>query len=197
MAKNITGEEPELAPSHSEVGTKAKEQAFINWMGSYLDTISVVAGLGSSITFSVIVSQIVDPEALNGTYTGLKPGAVFNLDTVRLIITLGWCVFTVSVGIAIFAKVLFIDPVAQRNIEQNMKSSFFRCQLGVVLFLLNMLPPVAFCLISLAVTAYVPVVGWIAAGFSGIAALLALIMSIGIVDIGPSIPRLLDDIASP
>ncbi|KAK6330543.1 hypothetical protein TWF696_003429 [Orbilia brochopaga] len=197
MAKNLSGDEPELATNNSDVGLKAKEQAFITWMGSYLDTISVVAGLGSSITFSVIVSEIVDPEALGGNLTGLKPGAVFNLDQVRLIITLGWCVFTVSVGIAIFAKVLFIDPVAQRNIEQNMKSSFFRCQLGVVLFLLNMLPPVAFTLISLAVTAYVPTVGWIATGFSGIAALLALVMSIGVVDIGPSIPRLLNDIATP
>jgi len=174
--------------------SKAKEQAFIEWLKGYLDTIALIAGLGSSITFSIIVSELQDPMMLRST-PGLVPGAVFDLNEVRLIITLGWCIFTVSVGISIFAKILFIDPVSQRNLQKSMKSSFFRIQLGIVLFLLNMLPTIAFTLISLAVTAYVPVVGWIATGFSGTAASLAFLMSTGILEIGPSIPRLLRDIS--
>ncbi|EWC46423.1 hypothetical protein DRE_04366 [Drechslerella stenobrocha 248] len=186
--------ETEVRDSQSYVDAKAREHAFIEWLKGYLDTIALIAGLGSSITFSIIVQDIVDPDSLGKVEGSRKPGGVFDLDQVRLIISLGWCVFTVAVGIAIFAKILFIDPVAQRNLEKNMKSSLFQYQLGAVLFLLNMMPTVAFLLISLAVTAYVPVVGWIATGFSGIAAVLALVMSVGIVDIGPSIPRLLRDL---
>ncbi|KAF3933178.1 hypothetical protein ABW19_dt0209584 [Dactylella cylindrospora] len=183
--------------SESYAGNKSKEQAFIDWLKGYLDTIALIAGLGSSITFSIIVSEIADPAALNlsSSSLGLSSGAVFDLDQVRLIISLGWCVFTIAVGIAIFAKILFIDPVSQRNLEKNLKSSIFQYQLGVVLFLLNMLPTLAFTLISLAVTAYVPPVGWLATGCSGLAALLALVMSTGLLDLGPSIPRLLRDIS--
>ncbi|KAF3929046.1 hypothetical protein ABW20_dc0103257 [Dactylellina cionopaga] len=197
MNTKSVGPEPELASQHqSEVPDhKAKEKAFIEWLKGYLDTIALIAGLGSSITFSIIVSEIADPAALSETRMGLRPGAVFDLDQVRLIISLGWCVFTIAVGISIFAKILFIDPVAQRNLGPLLKSKFFQYQLGTVLFLLNMLPTLAFMLISLAVTAYVPAVGWIATGFSALAALLALIMSTGLVDLGPSIPRLLRDIA--
>ncbi|EPS39654.1 hypothetical protein H072_6565 [Dactylellina haptotyla CBS 200.50] len=191
MAKHP--DEPEsVLTEEIQAVKKAKEQAFIEWLKGYLDTIALIGGLGSSITFSIIVSEIVDPTSLGAS--GLKAGAVFDLDQVRLIISLGWCFFTIGVGISIFAKILFIDPVAQRNLEANLKSKAFQYQLGVVLFLLNMLPTLAFGLISLAVTAYVPVVGWVATGCSAIAGLLALVMSTGIVDIGPSIPRLLRDI---
>ncbi|KAF3151291.1 hypothetical protein TWF225_011263 [Orbilia oligospora] len=189
MAKNA--DETEMATTQSIVDGKARERAFIEWLKGYLDTIALIAGLGSSITFSIIVAEIVDPSSLGS----MKNGVLFDLDQVRLIISLGWCVFTIAVGIAIFAKILFIDPIAQRNLEKNMKSSLFQYQLGVVLFLLNLLPTMAFTLISLAVTAYVPVVGWLATGCSGLAGLLALVMSIGVLDIGPSIPRLLRDIS--
>ncbi|KAK6541546.1 hypothetical protein TWF694_007352 [Orbilia ellipsospora] len=188
----------EAAERASQIRTaesKAKEKAFIEWLKGYLDTIALVGGLGSSITFSIIVSQIVDPAQLDPNQVGLKKGAVFNLDQVRLVISLGWAFFTIAVGLSIFAKVLFIDPIAQRNLEKNMKSTGFQVQLAVTLFLLNLLPIFAFMLISLAVTAYVPVVGWIATFFAGFAGLLGLVMSTGLVDIGPSIPRLIRDIS--
>jgi len=69
----------------------------------------------------------------------------------------------------------------------------FKLQFGIVLFLLNLLPTVAFTLISLAVTAYVPIVGWVAVGCSGFATLVAFLMSTGMLGVGPSIPRLLRD----
>ncbi|KAF3919179.1 hypothetical protein AA313_de0202843 [Arthrobotrys entomopaga] len=196
METKMTSEAAETASHIRSAEAKAKEQAFIEWLKGYLDTIALVGGLGSSITFSIIVNQIVDPAQLDPDQpVGLKKGAVFNLDQVRLVISLGWAFFTIAVGLSIFAKVLFIDPIAQRNLEKNMKSTGFQVQLAITLFLLNLLPIFAFMLISLAVTAYVPVVGWIATFFAGFAGLLGLVMSTGLVDIGPSIPRLIRDIS--
>jgi len=182
--------------SHTSEQTqfKAHVATFIEWLKGYLDTIALIAGLGSSITFSIIVSEIVDPSLLDSSTPTPRTGVLFDLEQVRLIVSLSWAFFTIAVGIAIFAKILFIDPISQRHLEVNLRTNFFKYQLGSVLFLLNMLPTLAFLLASLAVTAYVPVVGWLAFSCSGIAACLALVMSTGLLGLGPSIPRLLREI---
>ena len=162
---------------------------FVDWLKGYLDTIALVSGLGSQITFSIVVSGLVDPATVNNGWDG----DVFTVGQVQMIITMSWCVFTVAVGISIFAKVVFIDPIHQRNLEQNLKSRWFRLQFSAVLFLLNVLPTVAFTLTSLAVSAYVPPAGWLMVALSGTFTVLSFAMSIGLLGVGPSIPRLLRD----
>ena len=166
-----------------------KHDIFVDWLKGYLDTIALVSGLGSQITFSIVVSGLVDPSTVNNGW----PGDVFTVDQVHMIITMSWCVFTVAVGISIFAKVVFIDPIHQRNLEKNLRSRWFRYQFSTVLFLLNFLPTAAFTLTSLAVSAYVPPAGWLMVALSGIFTLLSIGMSIGLFGVGPSIPRLLRD----
>jgi hypothetical protein len=166
---------------------KDKYANFVDWLKGYFDTIALVSGLGSQITFSIVVSSIVDPATVNYGWDG----DVFTISQVHQLITTSWVAFTVAVGISIFAKIVFTDPIHQRNLEKNLKSRLFRFQLGTVLFLLNVLPPAAFTFMSLAVSAYVPPQGWMMVAISGIFTLFSFAMSLGFLGVGPSIPRLL------
>jgi hypothetical protein len=146
--------------SHSRtVDHRDKFEIFTDWLKGYLDTVALVSGLGSQITFSIVVSGLTDPATVNDGWAG----NVFTVGQVHMIITMSWCVFTLAVGISIFAKIVFIDPIHQRNLERNLKSRWFRYQFATVLFLLNVLPTAAFTLTSLAVSAYAPPVGWLSA----------------------------------
>jgi len=75
---------------------KTKDDTFIEWLRGYLDTIALISGLGSQITFSIITSGLTDPATLDPANPGLKHGALFKVEDVRTIVSLGWCVFTVA-----------------------------------------------------------------------------------------------------
>jgi hypothetical protein len=128
------------------------------WFDNYLKAVIGIAVLGSQITFTLIVSDIADPQSLdNGTH------AVFKVETVRLLIALSCLFFTCTLGVAVIISLLFTGD-----------SRFGGVWRSVVTLLLNFLPITAFTLLSLATVAYVPIVGWIG---TGCIALFALTVS--------------------
>jgi len=150
---------PQTSPVHNQlVAQQESHRDYWSWFDNYLKAIIGIAILGGQITFTLIVSDIADPETLNnGT------AAVFKKETVRLLIAISWLFFTCTLGVAVIISLLF-----------NGDSRFAGVFGWVVTFLLNFLPVGAFLLLSLATAAYVPIVGWIGTGFVAIFAFSVL-----------------------
>jgi hypothetical protein len=129
---------------------------FWGWVDGYLTGIIGVSVLGGQITFTVLVSDIADPAAANNAPT-------FHKETVRTFIGISWLLFTACLGISVLVKTVLSDPGERRWLVER---------LGARRFDLSVVP---FLFLSLAVVAYLPVVGWIGAGF---VAVLMLVVGI-------------------
>jgi hypothetical protein len=156
-AKNMTLTQTTPVNNQS-VAQRERDDRFWSWFDDYLKAVIAIAVLGGQITFTLIVSDIADPENLdNGT------AAVFKMETVRLLIAISWLFFTCTLGVAVIINLLFIGDSRLGGIWGR-----------VVTFLLNFLPIGAFLLLSLATAAYVPIVGWLGAGFISLFTLAVL-----------------------
>lgn len=71
----------------------------IEWAKSYADIVTMAASLGGSLTFTVIVSDIVDPKRLNPDGPAVE--ARFDKETVRQILAIAWLLFGIAFGWAI------------------------------------------------------------------------------------------------
>ncbi|KAK4675216.1 hypothetical protein QC764_500200 [Podospora pseudoanserina] len=114
-----------------------------------------ISALGCPITFALIVSPIADPAHLS--HNGFK----FSLETVRLLISVSWLFFTLTLGLSIFTY--------NQSFYNQLKvggppppSSFYYRWADMVMNTLDVLCMGAFLMIALAAASYVPVVGWLA-----------------------------------
>lgn len=150
VQNGVLFEESQAAIAHAQQAPM--EQGSWSWFSDYLKSVVAIAVLGGQITFTVIVSDIADPRIFNAA-------SVFDKETVRLIIALSWLFFTCTLGLAVITKLLFSGDY-RRAFAPNLDGPFG----WTVTFLLNFLPIGAFLLLSLATSAYVPVVGWVGTG---------------------------------
>jgi hypothetical protein len=146
-----------LSRSNMEA-TNTSEAAFRNWFDGYLNTIITTAALGGQITFAVIVTDIIDPASLQGHDTTAKPPKGFSKETVRLLIALSWFFFAAALGLAITSKLVYCSPLLVGAADLKLRPSPFIH--AILTLVLNVLSVGAFFLLSLAITAYVPAVGW-------------------------------------
>ncbi|KAK4641610.1 hypothetical protein QC761_500200 [Podospora bellae-mahoneyi] len=126
----------------------------------YLKPLMAISALGCPITFALIVSPIADPAHLS--HNGFK----FSLETVRLLISVSWLFFTLTLGLSIFTY--------NQSFYNQLKvggppppSSFYYRWADMVMNTLDVLCMGAFLMIALAAASYVPVVGWLAVGVVG------------------------------
>jgi hypothetical protein len=165
---------PKTAPHTPGIGTRESVQStdpdpFWSWFDDYLKAIIGIAVLGGQITFTLIVSDIADPTKLNPSVSDDGTAAVFQRETVRLLIALSWLFFTFTLGFAVLTSLLFSGN-RRGSLAARLGGAFDL----TMTFLLNFLPIGAFLLLSLAAAAYVPVVGWIGVAFTSLFALCVL-----------------------
>lgn len=109
--------------------------------------------LGSSVTFALIVSQLQDP------LSDVATKQIFDLSTVRILIATSWLLFTTTL---IFSFLLAAMLKWWRSHPNSSVNDGFW-----ILGLLYVLLGGAFLCLSLAVAAYVQVVGFIAVAVIG------------------------------
>ena len=139
---------------------------YFSYYHEYLKAVIGIAVLGGQITFTLIVSEIADPARLKPSLDDTPQPttkSVFQRETVRLLIALSWLCFTLALGLAIFALLQSSHRISRGDPLPHV-TSFFYVWIDSVIRALNLLPLVAFFLLSLAAAAYVPIVGWIAVG---------------------------------
>jgi uncharacterized protein with PQ loop repeat len=121
---------------------------------SFYRNIGTVAVLGSSISFAFILTSILDPKE------GSRHG-IFDLSAVRILLAVGWALSTL---------VLYLSFSLPKMISK-IKSQ--RCQKGAskALYILDI---AAMACLSLAVAAYVEVVGYIGVALAVIVAVMVV-----------------------
>lgn len=162
-ASPMQSKPPIQAPSTGELAVKSFE--------SFISFIVGIAIFGAS-TFAVLASEIADPAVLTK-----RPR--FGRETARTFIALGWLFFVLAFAVAGFSMSVL---TAQReragaDSETRWESKWegWGLTASAVLYLLVI---GGFLFLSLAVVAYVEVVGWIAVAFASIAGLVACSMLI-------------------
>lgn len=146
-------------PSDKLQSNRNTQAAFRTWLDGYLNLIIGTAFLGGQITFTVILTDIADPATIRPGELRAGSPSGFSKETVRLIVSLSWLCFTAALGLSATAKLIFSNAlVVDANGHTPLPSSWVH---GILTLLLNGLSVGAFLLLSLAVTAYVPIVGWV------------------------------------
>ncbi len=144
----------------------------------FFPNVATVSILGSSITFALIESQLQDP------LSGVASKKIFDLSTVRILIATSWVLFTMTL---IFSFLLAGVLKWWRSRPSSSANDGFW-----VLGILYVLMGDAFVCLSLAVAAYVEVVGFIAVGIIGLISLPLVIFVVALFWNGAELVRLLD-----
>jgi hypothetical protein len=120
---------------------------------------------GGQITFTVILSDIFDPTSLVSSYR-----SSFSKETVRIFVSLSWMFFTIALGLSAIGIILLSDSAIQKVAARSGRG------MSAILLVLDLLPMGAFLFLALAVTAYVPVVGWIVLAFGALGLVVAFVL---------------------
>jgi hypothetical protein len=121
---------------------------------TFYKNIGAVATLGSSISFALIVTDIADPK-------GISQHGKFDLSAVRIMLAISWLLFMVALN--------FSFGYAQTMPSQEPE---IRVAASKILYFLDIL---AVIFLSLVVSAYVEVVGYVGIGLASFVAVLLLI----------------------
>ncbi|KAK0710678.1 hypothetical protein B0H67DRAFT_554776 [Lasiosphaeris hirsuta] len=160
---------------------RSSQTTFRNWLDGYYNAIIGTAALGGQITFTVIVTDILDPRTLRSRDPAVNPADVFSVETIRLLIALSWLLFVATLGLAITAKLVCCSPPFPG--ADDLKLPPNGPTHAILILALNALSIGAFFLLSLAITAYVPVAGWMGVAMLSIYSLgvlgLWLVMNTG------------------
>ena len=142
---------------------------FWGWFDGYLTAMIGVSVFGGQITFTVILSDIPDPEDIM-----VSPS--FQRQTVRTFLAISWVLFAFTLALSLLVKMLMSDHLTRGWIEDKIGVRMMHHMTALTIILLEELPVVAFLFLALSVTAYVPIVGWIGVGsISLFAAFLAVL----------------------
>jgi hypothetical protein len=131
---------------------------------SFISFIFSVSIFGAS-TFAVIVSQMADPIDI------WRPDPPpFGLATVRTFLAIAWLCFILAIAVAGYSSSILTlwREMARGFLDKTWKKKWD--SVGIVAsVILHLLLVTAFLFLSLALVAYVGVVGWVAVGFSSLA----------------------------
>ena len=157
---------PRLSPSISSadeiddyIPRPSQQDSLDPFFERFFPNVVVITTLGSSITLALIISQLQDPE--DGT---VARHSLFNLSTVRILIATSWLLFTVTLILSFF--LLGWLKHLQGKAFHSESDGYWMVAL-LYFFIMG-----AFICLSLAVAAYVDVIGFIAVALLG--ALLSL-----------------------
>jgi hypothetical protein len=153
----------------------------VKWFESFLPATIGIATVGSSITFTIIVSQLQDPARLDPSDPAAVTPTVFHRETVRTFLATSWLLFVIALGFASFAALLlnFHRKEVKVGFSPSRKNLGYEIAGLLVSFILEALLLGAFLFLALALVAYSEIVGWIAVGFTGAFALVGLGLWIG------------------
>ena len=154
---------------HSNSILESHPERFVNYLQGYSNAMLAISLFGGQITFTVILSDVYDPAELTSRYR-----SNFSKETVRLLVSLSWMLFTFAMGFSAIITILLSDSaikeVANRGIPAILRG------IRMLLLLLNLMPICAVLFLALAVTAYVPVVSWFVTGFVGLFLIVAILL---------------------
>ncbi|KAK4204553.1 hypothetical protein QBC40DRAFT_272535 [Triangularia verruculosa] len=121
----------------------------------YLKTLMAISALGWPVTFALTISPLADPAGFG--HSGFK----FSVDTVRLLISISWLLFTLTLGLGVFT---YNESFSNQHKVggPSPPSSIHYTWAEMVMNTLDALCIGAFLFIALAAASYVPVVGWLA-----------------------------------
>ncbi|KAH7141039.1 hypothetical protein EDB81DRAFT_885731 [Dactylonectria macrodidyma] len=162
----VSGAAAAVAGSDAQVKRAVEDfQIFI----SFILTISI---FGAS-TFAVIIGQMTDPIDI------WKPDPPpYRLTTVRAFLRIAWMCFTLAIAVAGYSS--SIRTVYRERAGGKLDIEWQRRwdRIGIISSVaLHLLLVAAFLFLSLAMVAYVGIVGWVAVGFSRLAGVIALVLS--------------------
>jgi hypothetical protein len=145
----------QASPRDSSLG---EQDLFWSCFDGYLKGLIGISVFGGQITFTVVVSDIADPADGGKTPT-------FSKETVRLLVGISWLLFMVLIGTSVLVKMVISDLSERAWLIQKLGKEGWRRAYSALTFLLNMLSVAPFLFVSLAVVAYLPVVGWAGTAF--------------------------------
>ncbi len=142
----------------------------LKWWDAFITHTIMVSIFGGSITFTVIVQQIQDPAELH------EEGTRFSSKTVRIFLSVAWLLFVTALAITSLITLLFVFFRSRINTAlRGGKKSFFAFFFHFLSLLLSAVLLGAFMALSLAVAAYVEVVGWIGCAVTSMTGAVAAI----------------------
>jgi hypothetical protein len=153
----------------------------VKWFESFLPATIGIATVGSSVTFTTIVSQLQDPARLDPNDPAAVTPTVFHRETVRTFLATSWLLFVIALGFASFATLLlnFHRGEVKEGFSLSRKNFGYEVAGILVSFILETLLLGAFLFLALALVAYSQTVGWIAVGFTSAFALAGFGLCIG------------------
>jgi hypothetical protein len=141
------------------------------WFKALFQIVIALSTLGASVTFSYILSDFKDPR-----FIWSKP-------VVQTYIAVSWVLFLLALAFASLASTLlnFFQGHAVRDWDgmDKRRKTVMQCYASVTCLVLYGLIIAAFVVMGLVVTAYTPVVGWVAIGFTavfGLGGLLCIVI---------------------
>ncbi|KAJ9635120.1 hypothetical protein H2199_008606 [Coniosporium tulheliwenetii] len=189
--------QPVATPKDPRVA-EAKEPDYgstvVNWARSFASNISTAAALGASLTFTVIVSEIADPEGLRGE-PSREPGATEanfeRRESARFFLAVGWLLFVVAFGLAlVLSLAIEFDSstwIASYNKHDRSRANreegtnWVEVIITLSSLVLQLHVLAAFLFLGLAVKEYVEPVGRAAVGLTaafGVGAILAWVAQV-------------------
>ncbi len=158
------------SPFHIHPMTHHSPESVSAWFNGFFTTVIGISTLGASITFNYILSSPASP----------NPKGHFNVGHIQLFLGISWLLFLLALAFASLGSTIltfFKDHWKKDwNGEHGVKS-----QRDVQLYatfttaVLGALVIAAFLFLCLVVTAYSPIVGWVALGFTSLFGVVILI----------------------
>lgn len=140
------------------------------WFTGLFTTVIGISTLGASVTFNYVIGVVSSP----------VPGSYFSREEVQLFLSISWLLFLLALASASLASTIltFFKQSWQKDWNgEHGKTSQRDVQLYATFATASLagLVVTAFIFLCLVVTAYAPVVGWVALGFTSAFGLVCII----------------------
>ena len=157
MAAITTLSEPGTMDAISESVLEELTRNLDSWE-QYFTHMIVIAVFGGQITFTIVVSDIYDPQRV--FEGGPPPSVKIDKETVRLFIALAFMFFIITLGMAGVGKVILSNPTIKTRILQSLRETSSPLErFTIAACCIDYFPILAVLFLGLAVSAYVPGVG--------------------------------------
>lgn len=164
----------------AEDNVSKRVEKVLTWWDTFIKAFVGISTLGASITFNLILSDIANPSTV-------VRNARFSSGTVRIYLAISWLLFVMVLGVSTISGRLLLDPLTGQQDEGRKLDREAVMQKKVIILSLTTwldlfslvvegLTITAFMFLSLAVAAYVPVVGWIGVAFVSPVAIVVLLL---------------------
>jgi hypothetical protein len=126
----------------------------------YFNGMITIAIFGGQITFTVVLSDIYDPHNVSGSK--YPPTLKIDKEKVRLFVALAFIFFTVTLSAAATGKIILANPTTKIRILRSLEDKKYwpLKWFSIAACCIDYFPMLAFLFLGLAVSAYVPGVGF-------------------------------------